>query len=114
MTSDEDERQEVTDVDMEVLVMTRDDSHVEGTLQAGSADVPSTMVATPRAVAVALGPPAEVPPPVASQHHKCLFPVCVSHTEASRGNESGEFERFKVSGGCGAQSTPARCSVQNT
>ena len=45
---DDDARQGVTDDAMEVFDMTRDDSHGEDTPQAGPADVPSTMVATPK------------------------------------------------------------------
>ena len=50
---------------MKVFDMTHYDSHGEDTPQAGPAVVPSTMVATPRAVPVALGP-LEVLPPVES------------------------------------------------
>ena len=72
--------------------MTRDDSHGEDTPQAGPAVVPSTMVATPRAVPVAL------PPPVESQHHRRRRLVIVSQrdggsdTETFRMSESGELE----------------------
>ena len=80
-----------------VFDMTRDDSHGEDTPQAGPAVVPSTMVATPRAVPVALGP-LEVPPPVESQHHRRRRLVIVSQrdggsdTETLRMSESGEVE----------------------
>ena len=68
--------------------MTRDDSHGEDTPQTGPADVPPTMVATPRAVAVALGRP-EVPPPVASQHHWRKRLLIVSQRVGTlRGNQN--------------------------
>ena len=71
--------------------MTRDDSHGEDTHQVGPAVVPSTMVATPRAVPVALGQ-SEVP------HHRRRPLVFVSQrdggsdTETLRMSESGELE----------------------
>ena len=68
-SDDDDARQGAIDGTMGVFDMTRDGSHGEDTPQAGPAVVPSTMVATPRAVPVALGT-LEVPQPVESQHHR--------------------------------------------
>ena len=92
LSSNDDARQGVIDDATEVFDMTRDDSHGEDTPQAGPAVVPSTMVATPRAVPVAL------PPPVESQHHRRRRLVIVSQrdggsdTETLRMSESGELE----------------------